>query len=175
MKNAGTPAIADDSESGSGGVSAEGFGARAPRCGLLGPPPFARGWWPPLVAPSLPGAPACPRRCPAAVLPCALCPLTCGVEASGGVVGVVAAGAVSPAGAELVAGGEGGAGDGALGVDAAGGSEGAGVVSVVLGVVASSAAGELAGAASAAASVSAASGRSRRFDGRGLIDQLPSR
>jgi hypothetical protein len=58
MKNAGTPAIADDSESGSGGVSAEGFGARAPRSGLLYPPPFPRACWPPLVAPALPGPPA---------------------------------------------------------------------------------------------------------------------
>ena len=35
MKNAGTPAIDEDSESGSAGVSAEGFGAFLPRLGLL--------------------------------------------------------------------------------------------------------------------------------------------
>jgi hypothetical protein len=61
-------------------------------------------------------------------------------------------------------------------VDGAGGSEGVVVVSVVAGVVVSSAASELAGARSrAAVSASAASGRSACFEGRGLIDQLPSR
>jgi hypothetical protein len=181
MKNAGTPAIADDSESGSGGVSADGFGARAPRWGFLVAPPFARERGPPVEAPALLGPPAPPRRCPAEVPPWALCPLTCGVEASGGAVVVVGAGADSPAGTVPVVGGAGGAGDGALGVDATGGSDGAGVVSVVLGVVASSAASELAGASSAGATVSAvvsasaASGRSACFEGRGLIGQLPSR
>src|SRR6478735_3905358 len=115
MKNAGTPAIAEDSESGSGGVSADGFGARAPRWGLLDAPPFARERWPPLGAPALLGPPACPPRCPAAVLPWALCPLTCGVEASGGAVVVVGVEVDSPAGAVPVVGGAGGGGEGALG------------------------------------------------------------
>ncbi len=40
MKNAGTPAIDEDSDSGSGGVSAEGFGAALPRRGLAAAPPL---------------------------------------------------------------------------------------------------------------------------------------
>jgi hypothetical protein len=41
MKKPGTPAIDDDSESGSAGVSAEGFGARLPRFGFATVPPAA--------------------------------------------------------------------------------------------------------------------------------------
>jgi hypothetical protein len=48
MKNAGTPAIEEDSDSGNGGVSADGLGARFPSLSFAGEPP--------LVAPFLPEA-----------------------------------------------------------------------------------------------------------------------
>src|SRR5882672_10334067 len=85
MKNAGTPAIEEDSDSGSGGVSAEGLGARFPRLSFAGEPPLAPCSAPvfalPLVRPA--GA--------AGLVPWALCPLTCGVAVV--VCGALGAGA----------------------------------------------------------------------------------
>jgi hypothetical protein len=68
MKNAGTPAIEVESDSGSGGVSADGFGARLPRLGLA--TAFA-----PAVRREPPGlalARVCAAPPPAGVLPWAL-------------------------------------------------------------------------------------------------------
>ena len=46
MKKPGTPAIEDDSESGSAGVSADGFGARLPRLGAAVDAPVDPGFSP---------------------------------------------------------------------------------------------------------------------------------
>jgi hypothetical protein len=165
------PAIEEDSDSGNGGVSADGFGARLPRCGLAAAPPLDPGR-------SRPARPApAPRRvagAPAGVAPCALWPLTCGVVATGGavVVVVVGAGVVSV----VVAGGVAvvvvAGGDGEVGVEAAG-------TSVAL-VAVSPLAEDPPSAASApigvsSASVSAAATGSRTIGVRGLIAQLPRR
>src|ERR1700733_14200236 len=117
MKKPGTPAIEEDSDSGSGGVSAEGLGARLPRLGLAAEPPVL-----PLAAVGEPCscAPA-PPPCapfPDGVLPCALWPLTCGAVAVG--AGVVV-------GVEL---GGGSAVEPVPGVGVVGVVSGAGVVSV---------------------------------------------
>src|SRR3954470_20149875 len=83
MKKAGTPAIEEDSDSGSGGVSADGLGARLPRFGFACEPALAPSW-PPGPCLAVPCFPARLDR----VLPWALCPLTCGAAAVG--CGVVA-------------------------------------------------------------------------------------
>jgi hypothetical protein len=148
MKNAGTPAIEDESESGSGGVSADGFGARLPRRGVAVVPP---GFGPAAPVPPAFGAPEArerPRVEPAGVAPCELCPLTCGVVAAGGGV-VLVVGAVSVVvGVGVVGVLVEGVGASLVGVELAGCS-GAGVTLVV---VASSAASERAGATSTSAS-----------------------
>src|SRR5664280_1410734 len=154
MKNAGTPAIEDDSESGSGGVSADGLRARFPRLSFAGEPPLA--------APCSPAAvldlPRLPRGAePDGVVPWALCPLTCGVVAAGagGVAGACSGG--DSAGGSVV-----GAG-GVVGVEAPGAGAGTVVVVSGAGVVVSplavgwagSPASEAAGASSASAAIAA--------------------
>lgn len=172
MKNAGTPAIEDDNDSGSGGVNAEGFGARLPRRGLAVVPPFVVE--PPAPLPS--ALPLVPPRArlgrPAGVAPWALWLLTCGTAVTG-------SGAVVVAGAGVVSVGVDGDGvvvgvDGA-GVELVGACAGGAlvVVSVLAGVVASSAASELAGPS--AASVSANATRGRKIATRRFIAQLPRR
>jgi len=170
------PAIGEDSDSGNGGVSAEGFGARAPRRRLAELPPSAPAAsrlspFEPLPR-ALPRLRSPPRR--EELLPCELWPLTCGVGDPDGAPGG-GAGALSTAGgAGVVAPGDstGGAGAGVVAVELA--SAGEVIASVVVGVVASSAANELAGN-SAAANAQSVNGRSRSRGGRERIDQLPSR
>ena len=91
MKKPGTPAIEEDSESGSGGVSAEGLGARLPRCGVAAEPPLE-----PLFPE--PARPFDFERPPAArvdpgVGPCGCWALTCGVVARFGELCAVGGGA----------------------------------------------------------------------------------
>ncbi len=169
MKNPGTPAIEEDSESGSGGVSAEGFGARLPRLGLACAPPVepASRLFASLGCEAVPG---CGPRAPVpdGVLPCALWPLTWGAAVVGalGVEGVEVAGASVVVLGVLVLGAGSGAGAGAVSVEAAF----SGVVVGVEGLQGSSAASELAGAAA----MSRASEASRSFADL-PIAQFPSR
>jgi hypothetical protein len=156
MKKPGTPAIEEDSESGSGGVSAEGFGARLPRLGLLVVPPVEPLPAPPPSAPlDLPWAELAGRA--PDELPWACWELTCGVVVVGA-LDVLGAGVLGVG--ELTVGLV--AGAGVVGVVLASGVAGAGVVSgdgVVSPAVEvlpgsgswTSTAGELAGSSSASA------------------------
>src|ERR1041385_4174626 len=98
MKNPGTPAIEEDSERGSGGVSAEGFGARLPRLGLACAPPPE-----PFACFSCEAPREVPDTCvPDGVFPCACWPLTCGAVPVVGVVGGAVCVGVEEAGASVV-------------------------------------------------------------------------
>jgi hypothetical protein len=162
MKNAGTPEIDEDSDNGSAGVSAEGFGARLPRCGAFVEPspverpasfePLACAW----LCVCLPASGELAEE-----LPCALCALTCGVLGAG----VVVAGSTGAgAGAASLAADVVGAAVVVLGVGTGVGVElvasGAVVVSTVDVVVASSLASELDGASSASSNAPTISIRS---------------
>ena len=170
MKKAGTPAIDDDSDSGSGGVSADGCGALLPRLGVAVAAPFS---------PAAPPAVDLPCASPAPVARdglalCALCLLTCGATKALLVLGAVAgAGVVSPAGATVEAGVDGVVASAAAVVVGWGaGAPAVASAPVVEGVVSSA---EEAAGASSASSVMPASSSARIVVGRGSTRQFPSR
>src|SRR6478609_9952126 len=90
MKKPGTPAIEEDSDRGSGGVSAEGLGARLPSLGFAGDPPLEPLRPPPAPAPAFDSGRL--WLLPVGEPPCAFCPLTRGVVATCGALGAAAGG-----------------------------------------------------------------------------------
>jgi hypothetical protein len=157
MKNPGTPEIDEDSDNGSGGVSADGFGARLPRFGFAVAPPVDPFALPPVffAEPVVVGWPVCFGAPAAGVPPCELWPLICGA----GVTSVLVVPGVGAGAGSLVVGAAGVGGVSAVGVELV--VSAGGLVSVVVGT-ASSTASELAGRSSSVAAAQASSSVSSR-------------